>query len=114
MRIKRIFPLSLLAAGIVLLSSCEARHYEVVERACVEDGRGTDYCRCMRKEMKKELGYQDFVVFSDLIGLGGNEQIKPESILRIMDKHQLTPADFADTREAVSRAGPIAERRCIQ
>lgn len=114
MRVIRLLPLCLLAAGGVLLSGCEARHYEAVERACVEDGHGTAYCRCMRKEMKKELGYQDFAVFSDLIGLGGSEPIEPESVLQIMDKHRLTPAKLAETREAVNRAGPIAEQRCIQ
>lgn len=114
MRVSEFIRISLLAAGALLLSACEARHYEVVERACTEDGHRADYCRCMRKEMKKELGYQDFAVFSDLIGLGGNEPIEPESVLQIMDKHKLTPARLAEAREAINQAGPIAEQRCVR
>lgn len=110
-RLLRLLPL---IAGAVLLSGCEARHYEIVEQACIDDGHRADYCRCMRKEMKKELGYQDFAVFSDLIALGVNERIEPDSVLRIMDKHKLTPAKLAETRQAVDQAGPVAEQRCIR
>lgn len=113
-QITRLLTVPLLIVGAILLSGCEARHYEIVERACVEDGHKADYCRCMRKEMKTELGYQDFAVFSDLIDLGADGRIEPDSVLRIMEKHSLRPAKLAEIRQAIDRAGPIAEQRCVQ
>ena len=101
-------------AAAVLLTACEARHHEVVEQACVDDGHAADYCRCMRKEMKRELGYQSFAVFSDLMALDAETRIEPDSILQIMDKHRLTPAKLAEIRESIAQAGPTAEKRCLR
>ena len=94
------------------LVACEPRHYEVVEQACVEDGHGPKYCRCLRQAMNEELGYRTFAVFTDLVVLGDDEQIAPGSVLQIMEKHQLTPARLAEIRETIDKAGAQAEQLC--
>lgn len=94
------------------LQACEARHYEVVERTCQKDGHSADYCRCVRRQMKGELGFETYRVFSDLVVLGETTEITSEAILQTMEKHYLTPADLAEIREAIDKAGTIAEERC--
>lgn len=94
------------------LQACEARHYEIVERACQEDGHHVDYCRCLRRQMKEELGFENYRVFSDLVVLGNSTEITSEAVLQTMEKHNLTPASLAEIREAIDKAGPVAEEQC--
>lgn len=83
-----------------------------MERACQEDGHGADYCRCLRRHMKDELGFETYRVFSDLVMLGDSAEITSEAILATMEKNNLTPAGLAETREAIDKAGAAAEERC--
>lgn len=106
------FRVPLIIFAACLLPACEARHYEVVERACQKDGHSADYCRCVRREMKDELGFETYRVFSDLVVLGDSDEITSEAILATMEKSNLTPAGLAEIREAIDKAGAAAEERC--
>ncbi len=106
------FRIPLIIFAACLLPACEERHYEVVERACQNDGHSEDYCSGLRREMKDELGFETYRVFTDLVVLGDSDEITSEAILATMEKNHLTPSGLADIREAIDNAGAAAEERC--
>ena len=96
-----------------LAAGCEPDYRDSVVRACVLDGNPRAYCDCTAQGMRAVLGLKNYLVFTDLVLLGGAEKAGPEDIVKLMEKHALTPTDFAEIRGRVGELGPQIHAQCL-
>ena len=100
--------------ALVLLASCGPEYEEAVVAECMKDGEGRRYCECQADGMKQALGVVRYAVFTDFILLGGTGKASREDILRLIDKHGLTPEELAATQTAISEAIPLVHAHCAR
>ncbi|MBI1181582.1 MAG: hypothetical protein GC201_13600 [Alphaproteobacteria bacterium] len=112
MPLRRARRAALLAAAAGLLASCGPDYQEMVTRECVRDDQPRDYCECLAKGMRKALGPERYSLFTDFMLLGGHRKATPDDILRLMEKHKLTPEQLTDARNAMDDAMPVVDRQC--
>ena len=101
-----------LMAIAILLGGCDTGFRDPVVRACVQDGQPYDYCDCSATGMRKVLGLKRYLVYADLVLMGGADSAGPEDILKLMEKHALTPTDFAEIRGVIGELGSQIHRQC--
>ncbi|MDA0338697.1 MAG: hypothetical protein O2910_02480 [Proteobacteria bacterium] len=97
---------------LVATTGCDDGFRDPVVRVCVQDGWPYSYCDCSAEGIRKVLGLERYLVYSDLILIGGAESAEPKDILNLMEKHKLTPADFAEIRGAIGHLGPDIHKQC--
>ena len=102
----------LAACLISLLAACGDDFRDPVVRACVHDGQPRQYCDCTAEGMRAVLGVERYAVFSDLMVLGGAREASPQDIVNLMEKHALTPADFAEIRGTIETYGAQIDQQC--
>ncbi len=103
--------LCLLAAGL-LLASCGPEYEEVVIAECMRDGQDGTYCRCQADGMKQALGVARYAIFTDFILLGGTGKAQREDVMRLIDKHRITPEELAAAQVAIKEAMPLVHAHC--
>ena len=104
-------PLAILAIA-TLLAACKPDYEEAVVSECVKDGEGRAYCTCQASGMKEALGVARYAVFTDIILLGGTGKAKREDVLKLIDKHHMTPEDLAAAQAAINEAMPLVHAHC--
>jgi hypothetical protein len=102
----------LLLAACAALAACRPEYQEVVVHECIMDGQDADYCRCQADGMKQALGVKRYAVFTDFILLGGTGKATRDDVLRLMDRHKMSPEDIAATQAAINEAMPLVHAYC--
>jgi hypothetical protein len=109
-------PLGARIAGAIvtclLLAGCDPEYQELVVRECIHDGQPQDYCECVSQGMRQALDANRYALFTDFILLGGTGRASPDDILRLMEKHGLSPEQLTEARNAMDDALPAVDRRC--
>jgi hypothetical protein len=95
-----------------LVAACKPDYEEAVVGECIKDGQDRTYCTCQAKGMKDALGVARYAVFTDIILLGGSGKAKREDVLKLIDKHHMTPEDLAAAQAAINEAMPLVHAHC--
>lgn len=93
-------------------AACVPDYEEVVVRDCTNDGQPEKYCACVSAGMKQALGPQGYAVFTSFILLGGTGKATRDDIMRLMDRHKLSPEQLAETQDRIAEAMPLVHARC--
>ena len=101
-----------LVIAVVLLAACKPEYQEAVVAECLRDGENRDYCECQASGMKQALGVKRYAVFTDLILLGGTGKATRDDVLRLIDRHKLSPEELAETQAAITDAMPLVHAHC--
>ena len=96
----------------LFLAACSDNYRDPVVRACVHDGQPRAYCDCTAQGMRAVLGVERYAVFSDLMVLGGAGDATSQDIVRLMEKHALTPTDFAELKGAIETYSTQIHQQC--
>ena len=102
---------SILAVASVA-AACVPDYEEVVVRECRHDGQSEKYCSCVSAGMKQALGPQGYAVFTSFILLGGTGKATRDDVMRLMDRHKLSPEQLAETQDRIAEAMPVIHARC--
>ena len=105
-------PAGLAISAVLLLAACGDQYRDAVVRACVHDGQPRHYCDCTAAGMRAVLGLKRYAVFADLMMLGGADDASRADIVALMEKHGLTPTDFAEIKGAIETYGAQIHRQC--
>ncbi|MEN3953420.1 hypothetical protein [Iodidimonas sp. SYSU 1G8] len=103
---------ALILSTASLVAACVPDYEEVVVRDCTRDGQSGDYCSCVSAGMKQALGPQGYAVFTSFILLGGTGKATRDDIMRLMDRHKLSPEQLAETQDRIAEAMPLVHARC--
>jgi hypothetical protein len=95
-----------------LLAACKPDYEEAVVGECVKDGQDRSYCTCQAGSMKEALGVARYAIFTDIILLGGTGKARREDVLKLIDKHGITPEDLAAAQAAINEAMPLVHAHC--
>ena len=78
----------------------------------MRDGAPLDYCECVAKGMRRNLGPDDYPAFTEFVLLGGIDSASPQDILKLMEKFELSPGELAELRGRIRTLGDQVHRQC--